>query len=457
MAAKSHTLFVCSECGNETVKWFGQCPSCKSWNTLVETEAMPTAPVKRGLSDTARRPSAAPLSAIETADELRTSTGIGELDRVLGGGTVLGSLVLVGGEPGIGKSTLLLQVCSTLGAQGKVLYVTGEESSRQIKLRAQRLNIDSDSLYIHAETRLDTIMETVYRLAPNFIVVDSIQTVYKPDAASAPGSVTQIRECALTLMQYAKTSGATVFLVGHVTKEGTLAGPKILEHMVDCVLYFEGDRHASYRIIRAVKNRYGSTDEIGVFEMSARGLLEVPNPSQALLSGRPKDVPGSCIACVMEGSRPILAEVQALVTKSSFGNPRRTADGFDYNRAVLLLAVLEKRSGIDVGGCDVYMNVTGGLKLTEPASDLPAMLAVASSIGDKPLREDMAAFGEIGLTGELRTVSNVLQRLTEIRRLGFSQCVLPRRCCIGIKPPEGLTLLSAETLSDAIRLSLTFK
>ncbi len=452
--AKSHTLFVCTECGNESAKWYGRCPACKSWNTLVEMEAQPTAPVKRGLSEPVRRTEAAPLSAIESTDELRASTGMEELDRVLGGGTVLGSMILVGGEPGIGKSTLLLQVCATLCTRGRVLYVTGEESSRQIKLRAQRLSIDSDTLFIHAETRMDNVMETINRLTPDFIVVDSIQTVYKPEAASAPGSATQIRECALTLMQYAKTSGATVFVVGHVTKEGTLAGPKILEHMVDCVLYFEGDRHASYRIIRAVKNRYGSTDEIGVFEMSARGLLEVPNPSQALLSGRPKDVPGSCIACVLEGSRPILAEVQALVAQSSFGNPRRTADGFDYNRAVLLLAVLEKRAGINVGGCDAYINVTGGLKLSEPAADLPAMLAVASSVADKPLREDMAAFGEIGLTGELRTVSGIVQRLSEVRRLGFSSCILPRRCCIGIKPPEGLTLVAADTLREAINLAL---
>ena len=452
--ARSHTLFVCSNCGNETAKWFGQCPACKQWNTLEEMEAPAAAPARRGLSEPVRRTEALPLSKVESADELRTSTGMEELDRVLGGGTVLGSLVLVGGEPGIGKSTLLLQVCATLAAQGKVLYVSGEESPRQIKLRAGRLAIDSDTLFIHAETRMDGILETLNRLQPDFIVVDSIQTVYKPEAASAPGSVTQIRECTMTLMQYAKTSGATVFIVGHVTKEGALAGPKILEHMVDCVLYFEGDRHASYRIIRAVKNRFGSTDEIGVFEMTARGLLEVPNPSQALLSGRPKDVPGSCISCVLEGSRPILAEVQALVTRSSFGNPRRTADGFDYNRAVLLLAVLEKRAGIDVGGCDVYMNVTGGLRLSEPAADLPAMLAVASSAAEKPLREDMASFGEIGLTGELRTVPNVLQRLSEIRRLGFSRCVLPKRCCIGIKPPEGLTLLAADTLSQAIRMAL---
>ncbi len=452
--AKSHTLFVCSACGNETAKWFGQCPACKKWNTLEEMEVPSAAPAKRGLADSFRRTEALPLSAVPSADELRTSTGMEELDRVLGGGTVLGSLILVGGEPGIGKSTLLLQVCATLAGQGKVLYVSGEESPRQIKLRSQRLGIDSDTLFIHAETRMDSIMDTVNRLQPDFIVVDSIQTVYKTDAASAPGSVTQIRECALTLMQYAKTTGATVFIVGHVTKEGALAGPKILEHMVDCVLYFEGDRHASYRIIRAVKNRYGSTDEIGVFEMTARGLAEVPNPSQALLSGRPKDVPGSCIACVLEGSRPILAEVQALVTQTSFGNPRRTADGFDYNRAVLLLAVLEKRAGINVGGCDAYLNVTGGLRLSEPAADLPAMLAVASSAADKPLREDMASFGEIGLTGELRTVPNTAQRLSEIRRLGFSQCVLPKRCCIGIRPPEGLTLLAADTLSRAIEIAL---
>jgi len=453
--AKPRTIFACSECGNETSKWFGQCPSCKSWNTLYEVEQTPSAPAKRGFTDNSvPQTLALPLREIETTDELRTSTGMAELDRVLGGRTVLGSLVLVGGEPGIGKSTLLLQVSDTFAKQGTVLYVTGEESARQIKLRAERLEVAADALYILAETRMDNIMETSNRIKPAYMIVDSIQTVYKPDAASAPGSVTQIRECAMTLLQYAKSVGVTVFLVGHVTKEGTLAGPKVLEHIVDCVLYFEGDRHASYRILRAVKNRYGSTDEIGVFEMSTRGLLEVPNPSQALLSGRPKDVPGSCIACVMEGTRPLLAEVQALVTQSSFGNPRRTSDGFDYNRAVLLLAVLEKRAGISVSNCDVYLNVTGGLSLTEPAADLPALLAVVSSVRERPLREKMAAFGEVGLTGELRTVSGVLQRLTEIRRLGFTECVVPKRSCIGLKPPAGLTLLAANNVAQAIELAI---
>ena len=451
--AKARTVFVCSECGNETAKWFGQCPACKSWNTLVEQEAVVEQPKYVRGSHAPSDSRAVPLGEIELADELRISTGTQELDRVLGGGVVSGSMVLVGGEPGIGKSTLLLQVCASLSQRGTVLYVTGEESARQIKLRAQRLNVQSENLYICAETRMDSILEQVNRLKPKFLVVDSIQTVYRPEAASTPGSVTQIRESALLLMQYAKASGAAVFIVGHVNKEGTLAGPKILEHMVDCVLYFEGDRHASYRIIRAVKNRYGSTDEIGVFEMTGEGLVEVPNPSLALLSGRPKDVPGSCVACVMEGTRPLLAEVQALVTRSAYGNSRRTADGFDYNRAVLLLAVLEKRVGMDVGACDTYLNVTGGVKLSEPAADLPAVLSIASSILEKALPEGMAAFGEIGLTGELRSVSAVSQRVSEIARLGFTSCVLPKRSCIGLKPPAGLKLYAAQDLAEAIRLA----
>ncbi|MBE6930975.1 MAG: DNA repair protein RadA [Ruminococcaceae bacterium] len=452
--AKAKTLFACSECGHETAKWYGKCPSCGAWNSMYEVEAAPVA--AKAAAGTALPSSLpVPISEIDVSGEdIRTSTGIGELDRVLGGGTVLGSLVLVGGEPGIGKSTLLLQICSALCAQGKVLYVSGEESQRQLKLRAQRLGVNNNNLYVHAETRLDTVLSTAEKLSPSFMIVDSIQTVYRTEVASAPGSSTQIRECTMSLMQYAKSMNVTVFIVGHVTKEGTLAGPKILEHMVDCVLYFEGDRHASYRIIRAVKNRFGSTDEIGVFEMGSHGLMEVPNPSQALLEGRPKDVPGSCISCVMEGSRPILAEIQALVSETSYGNPRRTADGFDYNRAVLLLAVLEKRAGLMFGGCDTYLNVTGGLHLAEPAADLPAVLALASSMRNWPLPENLAAFGEVGLTGELRSVMGTAQRLVEIRRLGFSACICPRRSCLNVPVPEGLHVIPVDTVRDAIDMVL---
>lgn len=452
MAPKMKTIFVCSVCGNESIKWYGQCPNCRSWNTMEERAILPESPPTGSTGDALLRASAAvPLSSIEETGDLRIGTGSAELDRVLGGGTVRGSMILVGGEPGIGKSTLLLQVCAALSSKEKVLYVTGEESAQQIKLRAARLGVASDNLYVQAETRMDIIVDQLVNLRPRFVVVDSVQTIYRAECASAPGSTTQIRESAQLLMHYAKAENATVFMVGHVNKEGTLAGPKILEHMVDCVLYFEGDRHASYRIIRAVKNRYGSTNEIGVFEMTGKGLQDVPNPSEALLSGRPKNVPGSCVACVMEGSRPLLAEVQALVSKSSYGNARRTADGFDYNRAVLLLAVLEKRVGINVGACDAYLNVTGGMELNEPAADLPALLAVVSSIREKALPERMAAFGEVGLTGELRAVSSAQSRIAEIARLGFTSCILPSRCCEGLEIPKGVTLCPADDLMEAIR------
>lgn len=374
-----------------------------------------------------------------------------ELDRVLGGGAVSGSLVLVGGEPGIGKSTLLLQICRHLCKSQTVLYVTGEESQRQLKLRAERLNVHSDSLFILSETNLEAILASVKELSPDILIVDSIQTTYLPELSAAPGSVSQVKECTLALMELAKSGGVTVFVVGHVNKEGALAGPKVLEHMVDCVLCFEGDRNFAHRILRADKNRFGSTNEIGVFEMANDGLREVPNPSELLLSGRPSNVPGSCVACVMEGSRPILAEIQALVTPTSFGMPRRMSAGIDYNRAMLLLAVLEKRAGLVVSNCDAYINVVGGLKLDEPAADLPAILAIASSLKDSPICDRTAAFGEVGLAGELRMVTAAELRLAEIRRLGFEQCIVPMRGTSGIRVPHGLELIRVGNVSEAIR------
>lgn len=452
---KAKTIFVCAQCGQEFNKWAGKCSACGSWNTLYETEPVENIVKKAGPPRlNGAKDAAKPITEIEAGDDFRSSTGISELDRVLGGGIVQGSLVLVGGEPGIGKSTLLLQVCDFLSREKTVLYISGEESARQLKLRSERLGIFQKQLMVLSETRIDDILDCARSLKPEFMIVDSIQTVYNPDSTGTAGSVSQIRDCTLAFMQFAKNSGITVFLVGHVNKEGTLAGPKILEHMVDCVLYFEGDRHASYRVIRAAKNRYGSTDEIGVFEMTGDGLKEVANPSQALLSGRPKDVPGSCIACVMEGTRPILAEIQSLVTKTNFGNPRRTADGFDYNRAVLLLAVLEKRAGMQIGNCDTYINITGGLKIDEPAADLPAILSLASSLSELPLPEDMAAFGEVGLTGELRSVSGMSQRLAEVHRLGFSSCMVPRRAMRGIRPPEGLKIIEADNVREAIAIGM---
>ena len=395
-----------------------------------------------------RRPKA--LAEVEATDELRFHTGMNELDRVLGGGAVKGSLVLVGGAPGIGKSTLMLQICDNLCRFANVLYVSGEESERQIKLRAQRLGIRGEGLSLFSETNLDDIVAAVEDQKPDILIVDSIQTIYNGDSNSSPGSVAQVKECTMTLMHLAKGMGVTVFVVGHINKEGSLAGPKVLEHMVDCVLHFEGEEHNSYRILRAAKNRFGATNEIGVFEMGDQGLVEVPNPSEALLSGRPKDTPGSCVTCVMEGARPVLAEVQALLSPSGYGTSRRSSNGFDYNRAMMLSAVLEKRGGLALSNCDFYVNVIGGLTVNEPAADLALIVALASSFRDKPVPYDLAAIGEVGLTGELRSVHAINQRLSEVRRLGFTKCLVPARNSGKLIVPDGLDLIRITTIREAI-------
>ena len=447
--AKTKTLFYCTECGNETPKWQGRCSACGAWNTIVEQPAAESKKKQTGsVSSPIRTPR--PISEIEATDELRFHTGMNELDRVLGGGAVQGSLVLVGGAPGIGKSTLMLQICDNLCRFSKVLYVSGEESERQIKLRAQRLGIRDEGLYLYSETYLDDIVASVEALKPDILIVDSIQTIYNGDSNSSPGSVAQIKECTMTLMHVAKGLGVTVFVVGHINKEGSLAGPKVLEHMVDCVLHFEGEVHNSYRILRAAKNRFGATNEIGVFEMGDQGLSEVPNPSEALLSGRPQDTPGSCVTCVMEGVRPVLAEVQALLTPSGYGTSRRSSNGFDYNRAMMQLAVLEKRGGLMVSNCDFYVNVIGGLNVSEPAADLALIIALASSFRDKPVPYDLAAIGEVGLTGELRAVHALNQRLSEVRRLGFTKCLIPARNSGKLIVPEGLELIKVSNIRQAI-------
>ena len=452
---KTKTVFYCTECGNETPKWAGQCPACRAWNTLVEQPAeqkkKSTAPSRKALGIPAasiNRPKT--VTEVETTDELHFETGMRELDRVLGGGAVKGSLVLVGGAPGIGKSTLMLQICDHLSRFARVLYVSGEESERQIKLRAERLRVRGEGLYLLAETDLENVFEAVRELNPDVLIVDSIQTMYQADNSSAPGSIGQIKECTMALMQLAKGQGVTVFVIGHVNKEGALAGPKVLEHMVDCVLYFEGEEHNSHRILRAAKNRFGATNEIGVFEMEDSGLNEVPNPSEMLLSGRPENAPGTCVTCVMEGARPVLAEIQALLAPSGYGNARRTSNGFDYNRAMLLLAVLERRGGLQVSSCDAYLNVIGGLYLDEPAADLAAIMALASSFRDKPVPNDLAAIGEVGLTGELRSVNALGQRLSEVRRLGFTKCLIPSRSSGKLSEPDGLQLIRVRNIREAL-------
>ena len=451
---KVKALFYCTECGNETPKWQGKCSACGAWNTIVErpqektTKKTSTVTYGSHFGITLNKPK--PMKGIEVTDELRFCTGMGELDRVLGGGAVKGSLVLIGGAPGIGKSTLMLQICDSLCQFAKVLYVSGEESERQIKLRAERLNVRGEGLFLLAETNLEHIVDAIDEMKPDILIVDSIQTLYNGDVNSAPGSISQVKECTMALMQLAKGGSITVFVIGHVNKEGSIAGPKVLEHMVDCVLYFEGERHMAYRILRAAKNRFGATNEIGVFEMEDGGLAEVPNPSEALLAGRPTDAPGTCVTCVMEGVRPVLAEIQALVVPSNFGNPRRVSNGFDYNRSMLLLAVLEKRGGLLLGNCDAFMNVIGGLSLDEPAADLAAMLALASSFRDKPVPHDLAAIGEIGLTGELRAVSALGQRLSEVQRLGFTKCLIPKRTQGKLIVPEGLELIRVSNIREAL-------
>ena len=451
---KAKTVFYCTECGNETPKWQGRCPACGAWNTVVERPAE-QAPRKggpargtSGIGVPLSRPKS--MEEVEVTDELRFRTGMGELDRVLGGGAVRGSLVLVGGAPGIGKSTLMLQICDNLCRFASVLYVSGEESERQIKLRAERLHVRGEGMYLLAETNLEDVLESVNELKPDVLIVDSIQTLYNGDLTTAPGSVGQVKDCTMALMQLAKGQGITVFVIGHVNKEGSIAGPKVLEHMVDCVLYFEGEQQNSYRILRAAKNRFGATNEIGVFEMEDSGLSEVPNPSEMLLSGRPQDTPGTCVTCVMEGVRPVLAEVQALLAPTSFNVPRRTANGFDFNRANLLLAVLEKRGGLMVSSCDAYINVIGGLFLDEPAADLAMIVALASSFRDKPVSGDLAAIGEVGLTGELRSVNALGQRLSEVRRLGFTKCLIPARTGGKLDTPDGLQLIPVRNIREAL-------
>lgn len=450
---KEKTKFYCTQCGNETGKWFGRCPSCGEWNTIEEVTVAPTGRSGTVRSMSARTGRARPISEIDMQEELRFSTGIGELDRVLGGGAVRGSMVLVGGSPGIGKSTLLLQICGRLSCD-RILYVTGEESQRQLKMRAQRLNVSNDNLYVLAETNLDQIISGIEEIRPDVVIIDSVQTVYNGDLSSGPGSVSQVKDCTMAIMQTAKVQGFTCFIVGHVNKEGAIAGPKVLEHMVDCVLYFEGDRSLNFRIIRAAKNRFGSTNEIGVFEMVETGLKEVPNPSEMMLSGRPVNCPGTCVTCVMEGTRPILAEIQALVTPSGFGGARRNTNGIDINRAMLLLAVLEKRGAMSMSGRDAYINVIGGLDLDETAADLATVLAIASSARECIISFDTAAVGEVGLTGEVRSVSCLNQRLTEIARLGFKKCVIPSHVRGEVNPPKGLELISVRNIREAIKAVL---
>ena len=448
---KQKTVFCCTECGNETLKWSGRCPVCGAWDSFKEVKLE-----KSGGKTVAVRSAKVPklISELDNEEELRFSTGIGELDRVLGGGAVKGSIVLVGGAPGIGKSTLLLQLCGLVDEGQKILYVSGEESERQIKMRAQRLGVDGGKIYVLAETGLNEVLSAAERLEPDLVIIDSIQTMFDADVSSAPGSISQVRECTMAIMRQTKDRGYTTFVVGHINKEGSIAGPKVLEHMVDCVLYFEGERSTSFRILRAGKNRFGSTNEIGVFEMADNGLKELQNPSEILLSGRPDAAPGTCVTCVIEGSRPILAEIQALVAPSAYNSGRRSSNGIDYNRATLLLAVLEKRGGMALSGCDAYINVIGGLELDEPSADLATVLAIASSFRDKPLGADLAAVGEVGLSGEVRSISSLNMRLTEISRLGFKRCVIPAHIKDDIKAPQGLELIAVKDIREAIRQTL---
>lgn len=449
--AKGRTcVYFCQNCGYESGKWLGQCPGCREWNTFVE-EFVDKRSVGKGKQSGNEHAQTVPLSAIEMTQDKRVSTNIAELDRVLGGGIVQGSLVLVGGDPGIGKSTLLLQVCQNLSKQKvKVLYISGEESLQQIKIRAERIGTFEDSLSLLCETNLDTIQKVIDREKPQIVVIDSIQTMYNENVASAPGSVSQVRESTGTLMQIAKGSGISIFIVGHVTKEGVVAGPRVLEHMVDTVLYFEGDRHAAYRILRGVKNRFGSTNEIGVFEMRQNGLVEVENPSEFMLSGKPEGASGSVVACSMEGTRPILLEVQALVCHTNFGIPRRTAAGTDFNRVNLLMAVLEKRLGLQLGNCDAYINIAGGIRMNEPAIDLGIVLSIISSYKEKPIDEKTICFGEVGLSGEVRAVSMAEQRVLEAKKLGLDTCILPEVCRENIKGISGIKLVGVRTVKDAM-------
>ena len=451
---KSKSVYICGECGYSSPKWLGKCPGCGSWNTLTETLVSQT-------KSSPARPTAAargeihaplPIGEIKRGYETRSSTGLRELDRVLGDGLVNGELILVGGDPGIGKSTLLLQICQTLGGTKKVLYISGEESAAQIKLRAERLSVDTPNLYLLSETDGEIILGTITDTKPDIVIIDSIQTMHIESIASASGSVPQVRETTNALMRIAKSMGISMFIVGHVTKDGSIAGPRVLEHMVDCVLYFEGDRQLSFRILRAVKNRFGSTNEIGVFEMRDVGLVEVENPSKMLLDGRPEDISGSAIVCAMEGSRGVLAEIQALVTPTGFGNPRRMSAGIDLNRVLLLTAVLEKRARMNLSNSDIYINVAGGLRIDETAADLGICAAIAASRADVVIPPDMVFIGEVGLGGELRSVSRLEKRLTEAANMGFSTAITPRQSMRGIKVPDGIKVMGVRTVSEAISM-----
>lgn len=451
--AKSRYIYTCNQCGYESSKWNGKCPSCGAWNSFEE-ELADNAPTSSGRSSAQAvadlTDKILELENIGVDSDVRYDTGIGELNRVLGGGLVKGSLVLLGGEPGIGKSTLLLQICQFLGEEHSILYVSGEESARQIKLRAQRLGVDTENLYILTATDAESISATIVNAVPDIVIIDSIQTMSIGRITSSPGSLTQVRECTNLFMHTAKSQEIPIIIVGHVNKDGAIAGPKVMEHIVDAVLHFEGERHQSYRLLRAVKNRFGSTNEIGVFEMIDRGLREVENPSQMLLSGRPHNVSGTCVACVMEGSRPILAEVQTLASKSSYAAPRRTATGFDFNRLNIIIAVLEKRLGIFMGSLDIYLNIVGGFRLDEPAGDLPAAMALFSGIMDKPVSEDVIAFGEIGLGGEIRSVSHITQRIREAERMGFRTCIVPKQSMTSVNQKDySIEIIPVSTLKQA--------
>lgn len=451
MAKGKTSVYFCQNCGYESSKWMGQCPGCKEWNTFVEELVDKKSISSSGRIDSAKRAEPIPLSAIDTTEESRMSTGMMELDRVLGGGIVKGALMLVGGDPGIGKSTLLLQVCRNLAqASAYVLYISGEESLRQIKMRAERIGSFPDNLELLSETNLDLIREVIERKKPQVVVIDSIQTMYREEVGSAPGSVSQVRESTAVLMQIAKGLGISIFVVGHVTREGTVAGPRTLEHMVDTVLYFEGENHESYRILRGVKNRFGSTNEIGMFEMRTEGLVEVENPSEFMLSGKPEGESGSVVVCSMEGTRPILLEIQALVCHSFFNNPRRTSTGIDFNRLNLLMAVLEKRLGLSLSDCDAYVNIAGGIRITEPAVDLGVVLAIISCKKDIVIDDHTICFGEVGLSGEVRAVNMAEQRVLEARKLGFHRCILPQVCVENLKRVDGIELIGVRNVSEAM-------
>lgn len=449
MASKIKSVYICSECGYESPKWYGKCPSCSEWNTMNEEIKEKTSSASFSKTRVSNYAPPVLIKDISTTDEIRYKTGLSELDRVLGGGIVKGSLVLLGGDPGIGKSTILLQICEHLGKNNKILYVSGEESKRQLKLRATRLNVNNDNLYIQTQTDVELISETIRQDRPDLVMIDSIQTMSLNELQSSPGSITQVRECTNYLMRVAKSLDIPLIIVGHVNKEGSIAGPKVLEHVVDAVLHFEGDKQMSYRILRAVKNRYGSTNEIGVFQMTDSGLVEVENPSQMLLSGRPKNVSGTCVACAMEGTRPILAEIQGLATTTGYGNPRRMSTGFDYNRMSLILAVLEKRAGYYFSNTDTYINVVGGLRLDETAVDIAVAMALISSLKDTVIPEDALAIGEIGLAGEIRAVNHISQRVSEAVRLGFKRIVVPYHNLKDIKNQSDVEIIGVKNVRQA--------